>query len=359
MKTQKLLIISKNQFGYHIDTYYYCKLLKQRCEITYLCWDHGLEPVDLQGINVRYVSRTGNKVSRYRRLIAEAVSELRKPYDLCFIKYFAGCSILKLARPNAVFILDVRTGMISESRLKRIMADTVLRIESSVFRHVTAISSGLAKKLRLPKAKTHILPLGADTIATNDKSFGSLKLLYVGTLYNRNIHETILGFEKFYREFGDRIPMNYKILGCGYKGEEAQLAKLVKDRELDEHIEILGQVPHEQLKPFFEMQNLGISYIPMTPYFDCQPPTKTFEYVLSGMPVIATATAENKAVISALNGVLIEDNPDSFYEGLKVILENRNNYNARSVRETCKEYTWENIVQSNLQPYFESILAKR
>jgi len=43
------------------------------------------------------------------------------------------------------------------------------------------------------------------------------------------------------------------------------------------------------------------------PYYDCQPATKTFEYILSGMVCIATSTYENKKLINNINGVLCND----------------------------------------------------
>ena len=48
----------------------------------------------------------------------------------------------------------------------------------------------LAEKLGIA-LKAHILPLGADVISSVNKTFDSLHLLYVGTLFNRNI-DTVL-----------------------------------------------------------------------------------------------------------------------------------------------------------------------
>jgi nucleoside-diphosphate-sugar epimerase len=76
-----------------------------------------------------------------------------------------------------------------------------------------------------------------------------------------------------------------------------------------------GRVEHI----YFDIHNIGVSYIPMLKCFDNQPPTKTFEYLLSGMPVIATATNANKDIINDVNGVLINDNSEEVYNGLTAI----------------------------------------
>jgi hypothetical protein len=39
---QQLLIVSFEQFGYHTDSYEYCRYLGDRFRITYLCPDQGL-----------------------------------------------------------------------------------------------------------------------------------------------------------------------------------------------------------------------------------------------------------------------------------------------------------------------------
>lgn len=36
-KKKKLLIINKDPFRYHVDTYKYCQYLRDRYDITYIC----------------------------------------------------------------------------------------------------------------------------------------------------------------------------------------------------------------------------------------------------------------------------------------------------------------------------------
>jgi glycosyltransferase involved in cell wall biosynthesis len=96
--------------------------------------------------------------------------------------------------------------------------------------------------------------------------------------------------------------------------------------------------------------------VPITPYYDFQPVTKLYEYMLSGMPVIATNTHENRLVVNDDNGVLINDTPEDFCNGLAKICENRNSYNSLDIRKTVESYTWENIVNTILKPYLLKLL---
>ena len=148
--------------------------------------------------------------------------------------------------------------------------------------------------------------------------------------------------------------MTYTIIGSGFTTEEDQLKAIVKFEKVGESVQIVGQIPHDELKPFFDSHNIGISYIPKTDYFDVQPPTKTFEYLLSGMAVIATDTSENKAVINYNNGILINDTSEDFYQGLVMIFTNQKIYNSDNIRLNSMQYKWNKIID-NLKLIFQHI----
>lgn len=341
---RKLLILCQSQFGYHVDAYYYCKYLKEHFDITYLCWDYDLPEIAMEKVHVISVPRTGSIVKRYVRYLSAALSEIRRgKYDIHFIKYFRACFLLEVFNPQKRFVLDLRSGHISNSAFSRFVFNFVIKGESFFFDNITIISKSLAKKLGLEKRAT-ILPLGADRLSRVEKTFESLKLLYVGTLIQRNIDQSLLGFEKFYHAFKNKIDMHYSIIGAGAHGEEKKLREMVESKRLYAVVSVQGRIPHDQLKPYFDSHNVGVSFVPMTDYFDVQPVTKTFEYLLSGMPVIATATSENRAVLNHDNGVLIQDNPESFYQGLQLFYERSGSYDSGRISSEASKYNWEAIV---------------
>lgn len=348
-------IISQTQFGYNNATYYYCKYLKDDFDILYICWDHGLPRIEMDGVQVVYVSRQGSMLVRTWRFLRTALGRIKERQTVVFIKYFKGVSLaLRLLLPRHCFVLDIRTGSVHKSQFVRKFHDARLKFETRFFQNVTVISQSLAEKLGIAH-KAHILPLGADVLSRTDKIFDSLRLLYVGTLLNRNIDITIQGFKKFYDELKHRIPVSYTIIGDGPNNEARELKALVSELGLSEVVKILGPVPHTELGPYLDACNVGVSYVPMTDYYDCQPVTKTFEYLLSGMPVIATQTSENRKVIKEENGVLVGDNAEDFYSGLKAIFEKRQRFDSAKIRCKATGYTWENIVKNNLKPYLADI----
>lgn len=354
MKQKKLLIINQAQFGYHSDTYYYCKYLRNFFNTTYICWDYHYKKIELNNITVIYISRKNNIAVRNFRFISHVLNEVKNNYDFHIIKYFRGCSVLKIINPSKKFLFDIRTGSVNKKKINRFVYDTLMKTEANFFKYVSVISKSLAQKLGFFK-KAYILPLGADIISDTNKTFTSINLLYVGTLSNRNIDQTIKGFSKFYHEYKNKISISYTVIGSGYNNEEKYIEALIKAENLSNSVILTGQIPHNKLKPYFDKCNIGVSYIPVTDYFDVQPPTKTFEYFLSGMSVIATNTKENRAVINSENGVLINDDSLSFYNGLKNIHSNIKKYQSEVIRNQSLKYTWDKIV-SNLSDHIQKIL---
>lgn len=352
---KRLLIIGRSQFGYHIDTYFYCKYLADLYQVTYLGWDYDRPRVSLEGITIRYVSRRGGKVRRFLRLIHRAGEELRRDHDHVLLKYFAGCSVIRALALGERMILDVRTARVTGHRMARRFYDALLRLEAKLFGNVTIISKSLANRLGLSAGKVHVLPLGADVISGSRKHFERLDCLYVGTLNNRNVEDTVRGFALFHDGADGELVRTYTIIGSGDHGEEQELAQIARTLGVGAHVSLLGPIPHQKLAPYFERCNVGVSFIPLTEYFDCQPPTKTFEYLLSGMPVIATRTTENRRVITDTNGLLIDDTAEGFASGLAEMVRRRNQLDSDQIREASLEFTWERIVLENLHPYLESL----
>ncbi len=351
---QKLLILNRVQFGYHLPTYCYCKWVHADFQITYHGFDVGKPRLDLDGVEVHYVPRSGNLVRRYLRFLRSCLAECGRHHDVVFVTYFPGCSLLRLFHPRRRFVLDVRTGSIASNPLRRWWGDSLLHLESLGFRHVAAISASLARKLGL--ARAHLLPLGADPVETPSKDFSALHLLYVGSLHGRRLEDTLAGFHRFYRETGHALTMTYDVIGDGRNGERDRLQTWVKDHGLEGVVSFPGFIHQRELTQYYEKCNAGVSYIPINRIYDCQPPSKTFEYLLAGLPVIATNTSENAAVITDRNGLLIDDTPEAFYEGLKRLTNNRGLYSSDRIRAEARKYSWENVVRTNLIPYLHSLI---
>ncbi len=77
---------------------------------------------------------------------------------------------------------------------------------------------------------------------------------------------------------------------------------MIEDLGLSSVVELFGYMNDDRAAAYSGEGNKGVSYITKTNCCDVQPPTKTFEYLLSGMPSIATATQEKRRAVSSGNG---------------------------------------------------------
>lgn len=351
---KRILIVNPGQFGYQSGYFYYCKYLKEEYHITFICYDQGFPKVELKGIDIHYQEIMPNKLKRFMAWRKKILQEWQTgKYEKVFMVYFKLCFLLGISISKGYKILDIRSGSLKRSGLSRFLQNRQILFESLFFDRITILSEKLRDKLGFSKAKCSLLPLGADIVPSNGTDFKSLKLLYVGTLTKRNIHETIEGFACFYKEFHSQVKMTYDIFGYGTQEDEERLQKSIQQNNLQAVVNFHGRVNHDQLTTYFANCNIGVSYIPLEKYYDYQPPTKTFEYVLSGMICIATSTYENRRLISSENGYLCEDNANSFYDALKMAFHSRHKFKASEIVKSLESYEWSNIVKTKFKPVLE------
>ena len=349
-----ILIVNPGQFGYQSGYFYYCKYLKEEYHITFICYDQGFPKVELIGIDIHYLPIVQNKLWRFiiwrRKILQEWYTG---KYEKIFMVYFKLCFLLGISIKKGNKILDIRSGSLKKSGISNFLQNQQILFESFFFDRITILSEKLRAKIGFKKDKCSLLPLGADIIEPNGNDFGTLKLLYVGTLNKRNIHQTIEGFARFYQEFHSQVEMSYDIFGYGSNEDEYIVYEAISKNNLQEIVRFHGRVNHDDLKPYFKKCNIGVSYVPLEKYYDYQPPTKTFEYVLSGMICIATSTYENRRLISSENGYLCKDNPESFYNALKMAYHSRHKFKPEEIVKSLESYEWSNIVKTNLKPVLE------
>lgn len=351
---QDLLIIDVNPFGALTDSVKWVEFLKDEWNITMIC----------------FAEKDGSKANNYGfKLIQLRNYKRRKIKALWFllytiiylffhrgkivVEYFPTCEIYKRLFPWKRILVDVRTLSVSTQDNVRKVHNARLVKACTYFDKVTAISEGVAKQMALPNIS--VLPLGSDVISYTEKVFtDAIRLIYVGTFTNRHIELTIEGVIAFHKEHPD-IPITYNIIGYGVNNEELQFCKIVNKNKATDYIKIIGKVPHKDLKPYLDNSNVGLSFVPITDYYNDQPPTKTYEYCLAGIYCIATATTVNKSLINTQNGVLIEDTIQDVKNGLEYFWNNRKMFSSKEIRNSLQECTWENIVTHKFSPILKSL----
>ena len=347
-KKPKLLIIDKHQFGYLTDAYKWCEWLKDDYDITFLTADVGKEKITMPGINVKYISFKMPRTMRGILFIVASLIMILLAKGIVMVEYFQGCSILKRLCPWKKMLVDVRTLSVSPDVKHRERYNSQLIKNCKYFDTITAISPGVSKRIGISGIK--LLPLGSDVISTHPKDYaGNIKMLYVGTLKWRNIEITLDGLKLFVDQ-NPNIDIHYDIVGDGEKGQLDALKNRAKSLKISKYVTFHGFIPLTKVKQSFTAANIGMSSVPVTEYYNQQPPTKTFEYILSGLYCIATQTRANSELVSPLNGCLIPDSAEGVCNGMEQFIKSRCTLNEKTIRESLVRYKWENIVKENLAP---------
>ena len=349
-----LIMLSPDQFGYHTDDYYRAYYAREEFKVYVICYDHKKEKINLDGVSVTYV-----KYGRGR--IKDEIAVLYKLNEflltinqgIIYTRFFAFCVFFRLLniRRNFNWILDIRTGSVSSNCFLRLIYNSCLRFTALAFNEVTIISSSLAKILKLNRYS--IVPLGGQPLVNFDElkpNLNVMNFIYVGIFDGRNIKDTINAYARFYNQYGNNIRTKYTIIGYAIDKEEEKSIINAISENMNAPIYYVGRVPNMKLKAYFNEANIGISYIPITPWYDVQPPTKTYEYLVNGLFCIATDTSENRHIITPENGILIKDNKKSVFEAMVQLYDMRYSFDRHEIAKKSDHLTWSTIYAERLRP---------
>lgn len=354
MTKEKLLLIGSLQLEALTDAEMWCKYLKDEYDITNISFDMKLaRSSELKHVHRRLVPARLPKIIRGSLFLILALVSIFFHRGKIMVVYFEKCTILKRFFPKKKMLLDIRTLAVFQDETLNEKYNSDIREACNVYDEITVISDGVARNMKL--SKYHLLPLGAECIShTNKKYTDGISLLYVGTLEGRNIDVVINGLAMF-KERNKNIPVKFNIIGGGTPDDVIKIKRCILDNNLDNIVSYLGRIPHHKLQPYFDQANIGISFVPLVPHYQYQPPTKTFEYLMSGLYCIATATIANQEIINEpFNGLLIQDTADAFCASLEKYLKKSNELNQKQIMQSVSRFSWNAIVNT----YLKSVLGK-
>lgn len=239
--------------------------------------------------------------------------------------------------------------------------------ESFFFDHIILRDESHVKQFNYRnKEDISIVPIGANfdmfKSGKNEKlrqkmdmSQDSIVFVYTGSVHPaRNVKNLIYAFQKI-----NKIYKNTKLLIVGDGDDLVNLKNLAESLNMENDVIFTGYVDYESMPAYLNAADIAISYVPITPQYDLQPPLKTVEYLASGLPTIATDTLGNRGFIKdGYNGLLVDDDIVSLADAMTKLIENeelREKFKKNS-RNSVFEYDWKNIVENKLIPVYEKVL---
>jgi glycosyltransferase involved in cell wall biosynthesis len=283
-------------------------------------------------------------------------------FDIVHVYMALGSFFIPLiGNKKSTYILSIVSGSIRSGLWNRI-AGILIRGESKSFDTITVLDKGLAKTLFRTQC-VHIVPLGADFKKFKPQSSTARTqvgiphdhtvFVYTGSVHQkRNIDKVLSAFKKVVLQCES---VTLLIIGGGKNLEP--LKKIAKTMELAENVIFTGYVGYDMVPDLLNAADIALSYVPMTPGFDNQPPLKTVEYMACGLPTIATNTAGNRVFIQdTYNGILTQDDEYSLSNAMLMLIKDRalKDTLKKNSRPSVKQYDWSKIVNTKLIPFYES-----
>jgi glycosyltransferase involved in cell wall biosynthesis len=329
----------------------------EKYEVHFFCFDQGLPKISLNNVIIHYQILNSRKALSFLKYFWNLKLLLnQKKFDLIFHVDSKFTLIIRMLNPFQPMILDIRSGDLSLNKYRLRLKNSQIYIATKFYKGASVISESLRDFLGMSEIKTVIIPLGGEKQLTALKFFDKFHLLYIGSIDNRNIHETVQGLSIYLNKEGSIKDVTYDIIGFGKNDALTLLDKAIEDTGLRGVVHYHGRKTRDELFPFFEKCNVGIAYVPKTKAYDCQPVTKLFECVLAGMPVIATDTLENKHSLMNGCGEFCSDNPTSFAIALERLIKSSPGFDSEKIKSNYYRSEWKNIVKNILEPYFDDII---
>ncbi len=147
----------------------------------------------------------------------------------------------------------------------------------------------------LPLCPSHIF-LETEVGSTSDFDIG-IELVYTGQVTPNRKIELLLEIVKALKEGTDKN-VNLTIVGrIFYSSYERFLKKKMAQLGIEDHVEIIPEVPISRIPAIIRKSNIGLCLLPPIRSFIVSSPTKVVEYLSLGIPVVANKEIEDQKVI--------------------------------------------------------------
>lgn len=288
-----------------------------------------------------------------------------KKFDIIHVYYFPGCFFLPLLLRNKgkKWVFFTTSGPI-QGGVTSYVGWRMQTFESRFFDHI--ILRDESHKLQFAYRKDiTIVPIGADlnlfspgTSSMREK-YGIdpsvFLFLYVGSLLPVRKIETLIDALKIVLKTKKAALM---VVGDG--GTE-RLNQYAEEGGVKDHVIFTGKVPFTDVPEYMRCCDVFLSYVPITPEFDIQPPLKTVEALACGLSVIATSTLGNRRFITHTeNGYLTGDDAASVADSMLALMEDEQLRQklAINARLSAADHDWGALVKDRLLPAYKKILKE-
>jgi glycosyltransferase involved in cell wall biosynthesis len=204
------------------------------------------------------------------------------------------------------------------------MTEANLVIPQSRWMKEYLIGKGIFKKKMLPHSMgvniNFFSPkISGARIRTSLKLENSSVLVYVGNMNRLRKLSILIECLSIVRNEVE----NVKLLMVGDGDDRTNLENLVQKYNLHNEVIFTGQIPYSEVRTYIAAADICLSPIPLDPVFQISSPTKLFEYMAMGKPLVASEIPEQKEVLlKSRAGLCVPFQVKEFSKAICYLLEN-------------------------------------
>lgn len=208
---------------------------------------------------------------------------------------------------DAAASLDEVSASDTMIRLSRAFQSAVFGLADRAFTTTPELRSKLsAKYATASPARTAIVPNGVDVsrFASDAESVES-RIIYAGNLGHAQNLETCVRAMQYVES-----DVTFRIVGDGDR--RSALEELTDELDLEDDVEFVGLVDRDRVPDELASSSVGVAPIQASEELSYAVPTKAYEYMASGLPVVATGTGAVERLLSeSEGGVVVGDDPEA------------------------------------------------
>jgi len=213
--------------------------------------------------------------------------------------------------PHLLYIGDLYPESIEANRALKHpwLLRPVYKLVKSLYKSAAAIAVTTAGQRRrlietsVPASKVHVLYNGAEPFTPPEAAEverirntfglqGKQVILYSGSLGVSQRLETVLEAAALLKA---RKNMLFLLVGTGSR--EGALKRYARQLDL-QNVRFVGQVKREKMPAFYRLASLGLVVLNKAPLFREVLPSKVFDYLAAGVPVVASAQGETADLLA-------------------------------------------------------------
>ena len=191
--------------------------------------------------------------------------------------------------------------------------------------------------LGIPDNKIRVVMNGVDTEFFNfnkskyiKRSSKIFKISYIGTIGLAHSIQTIIEAAKILNNRHSELKILFQIIGDG-----AEKEKILKEAQGNSNVKVLSTITKDQVKEYLDRTDAGVIHLRKNNLYKTVVPSKMFEYMAMGVPILHGVSGESLQIINKYNLGLhfVSESPEDLCSVILELYKNKSLYNK--ISENC------------------------